>query len=184
MLKKLVVALVTFIILASLSTVAFAGSNTADPQAEIRESIAKTLKSGDVADNGQFIMTVRNPENISEEVNTYSKRVNIAGSTKYSDLIVLIAKLDKETGTYNIIELPDGDESIPVLSDYFSVELDLEYGENNLLLISYRQSETDTSMIQYNVIKINIYKETIPQKIARATKKFGETVLDIFTGKK
>lgn len=180
MLKKLVVALVTFIILASSTMVAFAGT---DPQAEIHASIAKTLKSGDVDDNGQFIMTVRNPENIGEEVNTYSRRVNISGSTRYSDLIVKIAKRNKETGEYYIIELPDGDESIPVLSDYFSVELDLEYGENNLLLISYRKSESDPSMVQYNVIKINIYKETIPQKIARATKKIGETVLDLFTGK-
>ena len=52
-----------------------------------------------------------------------------------------MARLNGETGAYEIIELPDGDEVINAGAGAFSKILELEYGENNLLIIAYRFSE-------------------------------------------
>ncbi len=154
-----------------------------DPDAEVKKVINEALISGDITDNGQFIMNINNPENIDVITNTYSKKLNISGNTEYDDLVVLLARFNRASGIYEIMDLPDGDESIQVLSGYFSIELDLELGENKLLLISYRSTEEAEAMIQYNVITTNFYKETIPQKIVRSTIELGEAVLEFFTGK-
>jgi hypothetical protein len=170
-------------------TEAAAGENEKkeDPQAEIKAAVNEVLKSGSVEDNGQFLMTINNPKDLTKIEKQYSNIYNVSGSTSHNDLIILLAKLNKTTGEYELVELPDGDESIPVLSGYFSVVVDLELGENNFLLISYRASEKLPDKVQYNIFTVEHYKETIPQKIFRPVIEkaieFKDNVLDLFTGK-
>ena len=138
-----------------------------NPETEFRLSIRKVLEAGVPVDNGQFIMTINVPDNIEEQVNIYGKELDFSGETEYTDIEILIARLNSETGMYQIIELPDGDDMIAAGSGVFSKVIELEYGENNLLIIYYRSSEKDATLIQYNSISVMALKEEGRQAAVR-----------------
>lgn len=138
-----------------------------NPETEFWLSIRKVLEAGVPVDNGQFIMTINVPDNIEEQVNIYGKELDFSGVTEYTDIEILIARLNSETGMYQIIELPDGDDMIAAGSGVFSKVIELEYGENNLLIISYRSSEKDATRIQYNSISVMALKEEGRQAAVR-----------------
>ena len=91
--------------------------------------------------------TINVPDNIEEQVSIYGTELDFSGETEYTDIEILIARLNSETGMYQIIELPDGDDMMAAGSGVFSKVIELEYGENNLLIISYRSSEKDATRI-------------------------------------
>ncbi|NMA32969.1 MAG: hypothetical protein GX940_00235, partial [Clostridiaceae bacterium] len=124
-------------------------------------------EEGVPVDNGQFIMTINVPDNIEEQVSIYGTELDFSGETEYTDIEILIARLNSETGMYQIIELPDGDDMIAAGSGVFSKVIELEYGENNLLIISYRSSEKDATRIQYNSISVMALKEEGRQAAVR-----------------
>lgn len=141
--------------------------NETDPETEFRLAIRKVLEEGVPVDNGQFIMTINVPDNIEEQVSIYGTELDFSGETEYTDIEILIARLNSETGMYQIIELPDGDDMIAAGSGVFSKVIELEYGENNLLIISYRSSEKDATRIQYNSISVMALKEEGRQAAVR-----------------
>ena len=57
------------------------------------------------------------------------KEFEITGITEYTDVEIKVARLNGETGAYEIIELSDGDEVINAGAGAFSKILELEYGE-------------------------------------------------------
>jgi hypothetical protein len=151
---------------------------TEDPDAAFRSAIQRVLDAGVPVDNGQFIVTITKPENIGEKMSTYGREFEITGITEYTDVEIKVARLNGETGAYEIIELPDGDEVINAGAGAFSKILELEYGENNLLIIAYRFSEKDESRIQYNSISVTALRRTLEQMLIR----FRNSLIDFFSG--
>jgi len=130
-----------------------------DPDAKLWRAIMKVLESGEPVDNGQLIALITSPENIGDEVTIYEDQgLVISGFTEYTDVELLIARLNKETGVYEIIVLPDGDRTIDTSTGAFSTELELGPGKYNLLLIAYRTSEKDPDRVQYTPISVKVLK--------------------------
>lgn len=150
-----------------------------DPDAAFRAAIMKVLKAGKPVNNGQFIITIKKPENIEGSITTYETTFEISGETEYTDAEMLIAMLNKESGVYELIELPDGDQAIDASSGAMSTELELEPGEYNLLLIAYRTSEKDPELVQYTPISVTVYRDTWWNRFRRT----GKQIIDWVTGK-
>lgn len=152
-----------------------------DPDAAFRAAIMKVLKAGKPVNNGQFIITIKKPENIEGSITTYTYETTfeISGETEYTDAEMLIAMLNKESGVYELIELPDGDQAIDASSGAMSTELELEPGEYNLLLIAYRTSEKDPELVQYTPISVTVYRDTWLNRFMRT----GKQIIDWVTGK-
>jgi len=129
-----------------------------DPEEAFWRAIRKVLKAGKPVDNGQFIVTITSPEKIDGNITTYDKCFDIAGVTEYTDVEILIAMLNNETGEYEIIDLPDGDKAIDASTGAFQTELELDLGECNLMLIAYRTSEKNPDKVQYNSISVTVYR--------------------------
>ena len=143
-----------------------------------RIRIREVLDAGVPVDNGQTIVNITVPENIGERMSIYGREFEISGITEYTDVEIIVARLNGETGVYEILELPDGDDVIYAGAGAFSQILELEYGENNLLIISYRSSEKDESMIQYNSISVTALRRTLEQMLIRVR----NTLIDLFGG--
>jgi hypothetical protein len=149
-----------------------------DPDAAFWRAIQEVLDAGVPVDNGQSIVNITVPENIGERMSIYGREFEISGITEYTDVEIIVARLNGETGVYEILELPDGDDVIYAGAGAFSQILELEYGENNLLIISYRSSEKDESMIQYNSISVTALRRTLEQMLIRVR----NTLIDLFGG--
>ena len=130
-----------------------------DPDAAFRAAIMKVLK-GQACEQRAIIITIKKPENIEGSITTYETTFEISGETEYTDAEMLIAMLNKESGVYELIELPDGDQAIDASSGAMSTELELEPGEYNLPLIAYRTSEKDPELVQYTPISVTVYRDT------------------------
>jgi len=150
------------------------------------------LKNGKALDNGQFIMTITKPEN--DKDSTYKKSYVISGKSDYDDVIISVARLNKETGEYELIKNTDGESSWGIGSGIFSTEILLVKGVNNLMIISYRKSEMVAGKIQFNCITVELLPESLAEKIVKKTTDIGnsiskgfdavkQSVVDIFGGK-
>lgn len=130
-----------------------------DKEAKFWKAVVKVLEAGEPVDTGQFIVTLTSPEDLENELKLYEDdSLTITGFVEYTDTVVLIAMLNKETGAYELIELPDGDEAIDTGSGAFSTEFKFKPGEYNLLLIAYRASEMDPDRVQYTPISCKVLR--------------------------
>lgn len=150
------------------------------------------LKNGEALDNGQFIMTITKPEN--DKDSTYKKSYVISGKSEYDDVVISVARLNRDTGEYELITNTDGERSWGIGSGVFSTEILLVKGVNNLMLISYRKSEMVAEKIQFNSITVELLPESLAEKIVKKTTDIGnsiskgfesvkQSVVDIFGGK-
>ncbi len=203
MLKKLSAVLIVAVMLAAFSMTVFAGStdgsgsvgfpaegivgdSAADMQnvaMETEEDIAikrfeseywDTLKKGTALDNGKFIMTITKPEN--DKDSTYKKSYIISGKSEYDDVVISVARLNRETGEYELIHNTDGDSSWGIGSGIFSTEILLVEGVNNLMVVSYRESEMVEGKIQFNSITVELLPESISDKVTRKVAEIGTSI--------
>ena len=150
-----------------------------DPDAAFWRAIRKVLESGKPVSNGLSVVTIKKPENIDGDVTTYGKTFEISFESEYTDVEILIAMLNSETGVYETIELPDGDRVLNIGSGALSTELELDPGEYDLLLIAYRTSEKDPERVQYTPISVTVFKDSWWGQF----KKTGKQIIDWFSGK-
>lgn len=152
------------------------------PDAEFFAAIKKVLVEGKPSDNKVTVIEIKKPEKYDEKVSIYSRKFDISVKTEFDDVIFSVARLNNETGEYERIEF-DGEKSIKLACGVVSKEVILEYGTNNLLLISYRDSEKDPSKVQYNIIVVEANKETTDDKAVapeKPVKKPGSDPLSLF----
>ncbi len=133
------------------------------PDAEFYIAIKKVLDEGKAVDNKLAIVMITKPEAINEKVSIYSKKFSISVKAEFDDVVFSVARLNSETGKYERIEF-DGEKSIKLACGTETKEVILEYGINNLLLISYRDSEKLESKVQYNTIVVEANRESAADK--------------------
>jgi hypothetical protein len=151
------------------------------PDAEFYESIKKVLEEGKPVNNDLKIVEITKPD--KAEISIYDKKFGISVITEYDDVVFSVAKLNAVTGKYERIAF-DGEKSIKLACGTGSAEVILGYGTNNLLIISYRNSDKQASKVQYNAVVVKVSKETADDKAAapeKAVKKAGSEPLDLQT---
>lgn len=171
-----------------------AGEETESDKArkEFNDKYINALKDGKALDNGQFIMTITKPEN--DKDSTYKKSYVISGKSAYDDVVISVARLNRDTGEYELIKNTDGESSWGIGSGVFSTEILLVKGVNNLMFISYRKSEMVAEKIQFNSVTVELLPESLAEKIVKKATDIGnninkgfdavkQSVVDIFGGK-
>jgi hypothetical protein len=139
------------------------------PDAEFFTAIKQILKEGKAIDNGQTILYVTKPVAIDEKVSIYSNKFSVSVKTVFEDVVFSVARLNEATGRYEMIEF-DGEKSIMVACGTETKEVNLEYGTNQLLLISYRSSEKVESKVQYNSILVEANRQSAADKAVSGNK--------------
>ncbi len=148
--------------------------------AEFYAAIRKVLDEGKAVNNEQSILLITKPDEINEKVSIYSKKFGISVKTEFDDVAFSVARLNATTGKYETIEF-DGEKSIVLACGTDSKEVSLEYGINNLLLISYRNSEKLQSKVQYNSILVEARKEAVRDKAVSTDKSIKKSTGNSFT---
>ncbi|NLK87317.1 MAG: hypothetical protein GX279_07495 [Clostridiaceae bacterium] len=133
------------------------------PDAEFFAAIMKVLDEGTPVSNDLEIILITKPEAINGKVGIYSNKFSISVRTEFHDVIFSVARLNSKTGKYERIEF-DGEKSINLACGTETKEAILEYGSNNLLFISYRDSEKQASKVQYNPIVVEVNREAAADK--------------------
>ncbi len=141
----------------------YADKEIKGPDAEFYAAIKKVLDEGKAVNNELKIIEILKPDVINEKVSIYSKKFSISVKTEFDDVVFSVAILNSETGKYERIEF-DGEKSIKLACGTETKEAILGYGMNNLLLISYRDSEKLDSKVQYNSIVVEANKESAADK--------------------
>lgn len=152
----------------------YANEEIKGADAELYAAIKKVLDEGKAVNNDLSILSITKPEAINEKVSIYSKKFGISVKTEFDDVVFSVAKLNIVTGQYETIEF-DGEKSIILACGTDSKEVNLEYGINNLLLISYRDSEKLQSKVQYNSILVEARKEAARDKAVSTDKSIKKT---------
>lgn len=136
------------------------------------------LKDGTAIDNGQFILTVTSPD--KDRDSTYRKSYVLSGSSKYNDIIISIAKYNKDTNTYEPMYNTDGESSWEI-GDFrlFSKEIILTEGTNKIKIIAYRTSQKEEARlddIQVNSFTVELLNESIIGKVIKKTRDIGNDI--------
>ena len=143
------------------------------------EEYNRALKNGQALNTGETIMVITSPD--KDKDSTYKKTYIISGNSSYNDVIISVARLNKDTNEYELIYNTDGEKSWGIgASGIFSKEIVLDKGVNNLMFISYRKSEMEESKIQFNSATIELLNEGIKNKVLQKLSEIKNDISDGF----
>lgn len=126
---------------------------------QFRSEYDNALKDGKALDNDLSLMTITKPE--TDEESTLIKSYKLSGKSDYDDVVISVARLNRGKGEYELIKNTAGDSSWGADGGFFTVEISLVDGVNNLMLISYRESEMEAGKIQFNSVTIQRMRERV-----------------------
>lgn len=147
------------------------GSAIAARKANIEKILANVLRDGKARDDSSFIMNITSPD--KDKDSTYMKSYVLSGNSKYSDVVISIAKYNENTGEYVPMYNTDGESSWEIGEfRLFSKEIILTEGTNKIKILAYRASEADDADdMQVNCFTIELLKESIMDRIIKGTDK-------------
>lgn len=192
MFRKLVGCLLIIGILAASSLTAFAApvessdkgvsqtaaenKDTAKDKLDYKDLLNSVIRDDDSKTTTEFLVNITKPSDETEVV-TY-KSYNICGTTKKSDVKVFFAR--KEGDTYRPIANADGDTYWEGNSQFFSNDITLVKGVNNIKVVAYRTSQEDELTeddIQVTTFTITYMEKNIFEKVIDG---FDKTLDNIF----
>lgn len=157
-----------------------------EKKSDFNEVLAKAIEEGTAAkDNPEFILNITSPD--KDKDSTYVKSYVVSGNSKYSDVIITIAKYNDEKKTYELMCNTDGESSWKIGEfRLFSKEIPLTEGTNKIKILAYRTSEMDEAKIeniQVNCFTIKLLPESIISKVIRKSNEISNEILDLIKGK-
>jgi len=142
--------------------------------------IENVMENGKAVDNDLKIMDITSPE--TEKESTYDETYVLSGTSTHSDVVVIIARYDDETGRYERIENTDGESTWEIGSiRIFTKEIKLKLDTNKLMIISYRASQKEEATldnIQINCFTIERLNKSITEEIVKRTKEAATNIGD------
>lgn len=141
---------------------------------DFNKDFIRALKDSNARDDSYLIMEITSPD--KDKDSTYMKSYVLSGNSKYSDVVVSIAKYNEGTGEYEPMYNTNGESSWEI-GDFrlFSKEILLTKGTNKIKILAYRKSEIENAAvdnIQVNCFTIELLKESIIDKIINKAKDF------------
>ena len=149
------------------------------------EVLGEVIKDGDASDGGPSIVVLTSPEVGTNS--TYDSILFVSGNTEYNDVVVCIAKYDKDSGIYVPIQNTDG-ESRWEVGDFrlFTKKIELAEGANKVKIVSYRTSQIKNASadnIQVNCFSVDLLKESIIDRIKDLGKGIGNSINELIKSK-
>lgn len=149
-------------------------------RAEFEKLFKAVLQEAEAKDNGEGIIEIISPEAPEYSIYEDKKLCILSGKSKYDDVVITIAKYNKDTKIYELMKNTDGYSSWRI-SDFlmFSKGIELTSGINKIKIIAYRISlmeDAKLENIQVNCFKIDVLKESILKKVIKTTVEFGNSV--------
>jgi hypothetical protein len=141
-------------------------TNSDTEEDPIKILIDSLVYDTELEETDQVLVTVLKPD--SPEKIVYKSSYIFFCGTDESDIVLVMAKKNLESGEYDYLENVDG-ESVYEMGGICSSELELEKGENIIKLIAFRKSEIDNLEhgvnLQVNYFKITFLEESIKERL-------------------
>jgi len=160
-------------------------SNAGEKKTEVVKKIDfkavfdKTMKAG--ATVNKKIITMTSPDPLKEKDSTYKKAYILSGHSEYSDVIVAIAKYNKDTDEYERMYNTDG-ESMWEIGDFrlFSKEITLTEGVNKIMVMACKKSQAQDSVmdnVQVNCFTVELLNDSILGNLIKKSKEIGSEIV-------
>lgn|GEM_PF-1107230 len=156
MLKRTVSVLLILIFTIAFSVTAFAYDTT---------TLNDIIRSSDVKPTKQFLVMITKPD---KNENIFQKSYIICGVPYKSGIRVALAVYNEKLGIYEDLPTIDGESNWDA-GNFFTKEVELNKGTNNIKIVAYKSSEASNPKVgenvQVNTFTIIVFTEDFKKKI-------------------